>query len=96
MAHTHTPVIKVTKLPKGTVVNALKTTPFALATALGWTIGTAWHLLVMLASAVGIVLGTTFLAVKHLGFALLYGFFKGAQIKLVPKNQQPRNPSMPM
>jgi hypothetical protein len=94
MAHTHVPVIKVTKLPKGTVLNLLRSAPLAVATALGWIVGSLWHLLVLTATGFGMVVGTTFLACKFLAFAVAYGFLKGAHIKLVPKQQ--RNPSMPM
>lgn len=94
MAHVHDPVVYH---PNGRqIVNLLKTTPFALAAALGWTIGMAWHLVVLTCTGIGVVLGTTYLALRHLIFAVYYGFLKGAQIKLVPKNEQPRNPSMPM
>jgi hypothetical protein len=93
MAHVHDPVIY--HPDRHQIGNLLKTAPFAVAAALGWTVGMAWHTMILLATAIGVVLGTTFLAVKHLGFAVAYGFLKGAQIKLVPKNQG-RNPSMPM
>lgn len=93
MAHVHDPVIY--HPDRHQILNLAKTIPFAVAAALGWTVGFAWHTLVLLATGVGVVLGTTFLAAKHLAFAVAYGFLKGAQIKLVPKNQG-RNPSMPM
>lgn len=89
--HVHDPVIYHPE--KGQILNLLKTAPFAVAAALGWLVGTAWHLLVLLFTTIGVVLGTTYLAVRHLIFALFYGFLKGAHIQL---QQKPRGPSMPM
>ena len=91
MAHVHDPVIYHPE--RGEILNGLKTAPFAVAAALGWTVGFAWHLVVLTFTGIGIVLGTTYLALRHLVFALFYGFLKGAQISLEPKR---RNPSMPM
>lgn len=94
MPHVHDPVIRVTKLPKGTIPNLLKTAPFAVAAALGWAVGMTWHLAVLTATGIGMVIGTTYLVIKHLMFAVAYGFLKGAHIQLVPKDAA-RSPSMP-
>jgi hypothetical protein len=92
MAHVHDPVIY--RPDRKQILNLARSAPLAVASALGWALGTLWHLLVLGATGVGMVIGTVFLAGKFLAFAVAYGFLKGAHIKLVPK--QPRNPSMPM
>jgi hypothetical protein len=91
MAHVHDPVVY--HPDKAEILGVVKTSPFAVASALGWLLGTAWHLLVLTATGLGMVVGTAFLAVKFLAFAVAYGFLKGAHIQLVPKKN---GPSMPM
>jgi hypothetical protein len=91
MAHVHNPVIY--HPDRKHILNLARSAPLAVASALGWVVGSLWHLLVLTATGFGMVVGTVFLAAKFLAFAVAYGFLKGAHIKLVPKN---RNPSMPM
>lgn len=66
------------------VLELLRTAPLAVASALGWVLGTAWAALVAVVSGVGLVVGTAYLALRTLAFALYYGFLLGAHIKLEP------------
>lgn len=96
MTHVHAPVIRPVE-PSQILPGAarlVKITPLATGTAVGWVLGTIWALVMWLVTAVGVILGTTFLALNTLRFALYYGFLKGAHIKLEPA--KPRQPSIPM
>lgn len=94
MSHVHDPVVY--HPDRAEILGVAKTAPFAVAAALGWAVGMAWHLVVLLATGIGMTLGTVYLISRHLAFAVAYGFLKGAHIQLVPKDQVKRGPSMPM
>lgn len=101
MAHMHAPVIR--QVPPSEILpgiaRTVKLSPLALASGVGWVIGTAWAIIVAGVSGIGWVIGTVVLMLKTLGFATYYGFLKGAHIKLVTKEEaaqmQQRRPSMP-